>query len=261
VILFTSAVFNSHNVNESISSFDNSTTGSATSFKSNPETEKLNSKNYVMKNLLQDIESGERTAPDIQEELKALVGDSKPISWVSENIKGKYELSQVLIHHKNLESSFELLFLHSLPTSRHAEDLVTHFTGRIYQADSQWVDGGVVISRDLQNLNGKITVDEKRKFNYNFSLVPPTFSNNFGLYTPEGTYSIADFNAINDPAIFDPIEFLKSGNRNDFQLNGESFEVNVSARITDFETLTIEAEVHKADSLTTNTYVLIYEQK
>lgn len=215
--------------------------------------------------LMRDFESGERRQESIQAELLAVAGDNPPLRWGQQVLKQPYKLTQILSHTQNLENNFELLMIHTFPDQNQKEDVITHYTGRVLEADEKTIGASIVFSRLLESKNGRLRFDDKSRSQYFFSLKPKILHSNFSLRAPEGTYQIGPVRE----GSFDPLAILttESGTfdevgeyQYEIEAGGTQYIVNVIPRITDIETLTIEVGIREVNSLVTNTFVLVYEE-
>lgn len=215
--------------------------------------------------MARDFESGEKSSESIQSELSAITGDSKPIKWDSKNIQGKFKLSQVLTQVHNLDNNFQLLFTHTLSDQEQKEDTVTHYSSRINEADEKSIGASIVFSRYIEATNGRPQFDSATRSQYFFFLKSDALKNSFNLREPEGAFEITS--AKEDS--FNPLGILNAEDGNfdeigeyqyEIQAGETAYIVNVTPRLTDLETLTIEADIREVNSLTTTTFVLVYEQ-
>lgn len=232
---------------------------------SNTELAKSKAKKHLdVFEMIRDFESGERTSEVIQSEIAAVAGETRPIRWNQDSIKKSYQLTQILSHIHVPESRFEILMIHSLADKDHSDDIVTHYTDRINAAEEQSLASSMVISKTIIIENGRPVFDKGSRSQYNFSLVRQKLQNIFKRRDPVGkfTESKPDSNSL------DPLAILTNENGNfneirDYQqeviLGGARYIVSVIPRITDLETLTVEAQIRDVDSLTSATFILVYE--
>lgn len=233
-------------------------------FNQEQHTKKLKNAEDVV-DIVRNFSSGEKTAEFIQSELDATAGNEPALKWQSGVAHGRYVLTQILTHVQDLESGFELLHSYAFPDDNTKEDEFTHFTNRIYQADEQNIRASMVFSRYLESKkNSAPRFDDSSRAVYSFSLKQDSLRGNFGLRTPIGIHSFEPATAQS----FDPLAQLSAMNgafeeigeyQYEMPVGSKIYNVTITPRHTDIETLTLEVEIREVDSIVTNTFVLVYE--
>ena len=220
----------------------------------------------VSYDLFRALESGQRTHDEIQEDLAQLTGTSEPIDWRAADfnrvLADRYRLSTVATHVVNLDSNVETLFVHTLPDATHPEDKLTEYNRRLNEAEEQTVAIKFVVPRLFDGQKAQPDDAPDSQALYQFHMVAQPLERNFGFRSPEGTYDLTTPSA----ADFNPLGWLaikKSTKQSELQYFWEyqnrHFDVSITPRKTDIETLTFEITVHEIDTLLTTTIVLIYE--
>jgi hypothetical protein len=214
---------------------------------------------------LQSFESGQRTSSEIREEITMLAGDQAPVAWGSLKIQEPLRLSAILSHVRNLEENFEILTLHTLSADGRPDDVVTHYTARISEADQKNIHNSLIVAHKLMQKKGTLRFNEKSRQTYNFFLAPQSLAGSFRLQKPQGAFSFSEV----QPGAFDPLALLADNfGQNQEEVEDGTFEVALADRIylvtmtvrqTELETVTIEIEMRERDAISSQTFILIYE--
>jgi hypothetical protein len=214
--------------------------------------------------ILQGFESGQRTSSEIREEIAMLAGDTAPIAWGNVKIDQPLRLSAILSHVRNLENNFEILTLHTLSADGRPDDVVTHYTSRISEADQKNIHSALIVAHKLEQKKGIVRFSEKPKQTYNFYLAPQTLAGSFRLQKPQGAFTFSEATA----NTFDPLALLADNFGQIQEIEDGTFEVSIADQIflvtmtvrqTDLETVTIEIEMREKDSINSQSFILIYE--
>ncbi|MCB0349970.1 MAG: hypothetical protein KDD38_02230 [Bdellovibrionales bacterium] len=248
---------------------DPSTLRVATAVSSVDKKQQDQTKEFQISQMAKDFEGGEQDSQFIQSQLNAIAGGAtaETIHWDTKSLKGHYKLTQILTHVHNLENNFELLFTHTLPDQEQQEDTVTHYTNKVNEADEKSISASIVFSRFINSnpKKAKPEFDSKTRAQYFFRLKPNVLKSNFSLRPPSGTFDITPTR----DGSFDPLAILTNANGNfdeiseyvhEIAIGPTIYVVNVTPRLTDLETLTIEVNLRESKSLTTTTFLLVYEQ-
>jgi hypothetical protein len=213
---------------------------------------------------LKSFESGQRTSSEIREEMTMLAGDTAPVSWSSVKSAQNLRLSAILSHVRNLENNFEILMLHTLSADGRPDDVVTHYTTRISEADQKNIQNSIIVAHKLVQKRGTVSFSEKSQQTYNFFLAPQKLAGSFRLQKPQGAFSFSDANA----NTFNPLVLLKDNFGQNQEIQDGTFEVTLAdktyfttmtVRQTELETITIEIEMREKDAISSQTFILIYE--
>jgi hypothetical protein len=228
-------------------------------------------KNHGLSQLVEDVESGMRSPDWIQKRLEslsgqeAIVGQESAVDWANLEELGPLQLTRVVHHVQNLDSGFEILSTHILPSLGQAENSTTHFTQRILEADEQSESQvAIVLSRLLEIRNGQPLLEERSLARYMFSFKTDRLRDRFTLRTPEGHLSVdAELKSA-----LHPLALLtqETGTFTEVEDNlfevphaGLVYSVMLTPRVHALNSeLNLEIQIRELNSTITNTFVLTY---
>jgi hypothetical protein len=228
---------------------------------------------------MRELQSGMRDSDEIAQEITHIAGASKPLSWAREfrplikSERGSLVLSKVVSHFQNLESRLEVMMIHNLPRPTQKESQTTFFTHRINEAEEKTIQAAVIISSQIDLVQGQPVLTESQLGVYRFGLNSNSLQRNFGLRDPDGTYEFSPIEkaAYSKGELINPVESLMknqgaiddSGNYQFDQKFGDSTsEVFINTRWqSDTQQLTVEVQIHESDSLTIKTFIIVYDLK
>jgi hypothetical protein len=234
----------------------------ATNLKSPPKA--------VRNDLYRQLVSGVRSSEEIQTEMAQMAGQGAGLEFSKEFINRAYKLSIVMSQYKNTQGDpYEVLFVHTLASGsgkgNEAEDTVTFYSRKLDGAEEANTRGNLVFSRTIEiSDKGEPQFATSSRLNYKFSLEQNKIKSNFHMRAPEGVYDSAAAGA----GDFDPLAVLTNPDSPfDFGLyhqevsqNGKVYDVKVTLRSTELETLTFEVRVQEQKSLSSQTFILVYEE-
>jgi hypothetical protein len=212
------------------------------------------------------LQSGPRASSEIQNEIAQMAGDTNGVEFTKKNLNRAYKLAIVMSHYKNMLSDpYEILFIHTLADNGRPEDTVTFYTRKIDGAEERNTRGQLAISRLIEiGDKGEPRFASGSRLNYRFGLEDHPIKRTYDLRVPEGTYQVSDV----PEGSFDPLAILKDGENpfdyglyhQEISFGDKTYDVQITVRPTELETVTIEVRMQEIKSLVTQTYILVYEE-
>jgi hypothetical protein len=229
---------------------------------------------------LHSLQSGMRTPNEIQDDIAKIAGQGPVVQWNSDfwqknKIKGPLRLVTMLSHIQNLETRFEVMHLLTLPSEKRREMSITLFTDRMNAAEISTLHSSLLVAKTILFNAGRPVYDLSNLSRFNFHLDSSSLDSSVGdLREPEGQYDFAPLNA--DDKAVDPFaelgqingSFNEVGNYEyDQVIGGQHCTVSIIPRWTEAaksrganpQALTIEVQIHEAESLNVRSFVLVYE--
>lgn len=232
-----------------------------------PFTHVQKSRGYSRNVFFRDMAGGLRSPEEIQNDIAQVVGDNDGVEFTRDHINRAYKLTMILTHFKNmLDNPYEILFVHTLADKGFSEDAMTFYSRKLDGVEERNTRTQVSLPRLIEiGDNGQPQFAPASRVQYKFFLEPNNIKRNFDLREPVGAHAMT---AESPQPTFDPLSVLSNLDipfdrglyHKELVVGGKIYDVKVTIRPTDIETLTIETRVKELDSLVEQTFVLVYEE-
>jgi len=227
---------------------------------------------------LHTLQSGLRSSEEIQNDISTIAGQGLVFRWNGEfwqknKIAGTLTLVTILSHVQNLETRSEVMHVLTLPGENRHESSITLFTDRLNAADVATLHSTLLIARLIRIVDGRPVYDPKDSARFNFHLGTSDLQAYAGdLREPEGAYELSA--ATTDENSVDPFSELSQNNGSFDELGNYEYDQdidgrhrtvsitprwNAAARSNEIPSLSLEVQIHEAESLDVRSFVLVYQ--